>query len=192
MHYFERLANVFEVPPDHLREEWAQVLPVAALMKREAGLTNQEAWRRAILGFPKSAATLPALRRVFESYTACQGCTTSGVEQDFSGIAANIPPRRDHMLECRENDEHLIRTVGKDLDADQLAELLQKSQQVWRDIYGATRMRLKRRWDFGTSRMRNFDKKTIDNFVAKRRREVDEALAGGVETTAKHLRRRGA
>jgi len=44
----ERLAQVYSVPFEALKQEYARLLPIAAALKKQAGLSNREAWREAL------------------------------------------------------------------------------------------------------------------------------------------------
>ena len=73
------------------------------------------------------------LRLVIMRYLAFHGCSTSGVEQNFSKLQNQITPARDHMdpatylaeakvvIDCSEND---------------LKEVCKVAQDCWRKVHG--------------------------------------------------------
>ncbi len=191
--YFARLGRVFGVPERDLRDEWALVLPVAVEMRRSGtGVSNVDAWRHALTELPRRAKNeCPSLSRVMQSYVAYQGCTTSGVEQNFSNILANVTKSRNHMLESRENDENTIRTmpnISAEVDAT-----LTEAERVWQRVYGCVRSTVRpARWDKGTQRKRDGGKLTIGSWIRKRRAEVSSAVASLPQPTDASIRRRAA
>ena len=87
----ERLAQVYSVPFEALKQEYARLLPIAAALKKQAGLSNREAWREAL---QRTSSRKGAQGRKYEAtaliqvMAACQCWTaaTSGVEQQFSKL----------------------------------------------------------------------------------------------------------
>ena len=85
----ERLA-LYSVPFQALKEEYARLLPIAAALKTQAGLSNREAWREALqrTSSRKSAQgkyEATALIQVVAAYQ-CWTAASSGVEQQFSKL----------------------------------------------------------------------------------------------------------
>ena len=85
----ERLAQAFQVPKDALKQEFTQLQPTAAALKKTAKLSNREAWRQAFLrvGERRRKEKTPpsALFHVLAGYMAWTA-SSSGVEQLFSTL----------------------------------------------------------------------------------------------------------
>ena len=112
------------------------------------------------------------LRLVIMRYLAFHGCSTSGVEQNFSKLQNQITPARDHMdpatylaeakvvIDCSEND---------------LKEVCKVAQDCWRKVHGPPRNSCCNRLDAGIPRKRQPESEA--QWVRKRRQHVGENAA---------------
>ncbi len=88
--HVDRLAQILRLPPECLRAELDDVLPVAFQVKSNGkGMSNMEAWRSAVNRLTDRGTaygSLHTLRQTLIRACAWQGCSTSGVEQTFSRV----------------------------------------------------------------------------------------------------------
>ena len=146
----ERLAKVYSVPYEALKQEYARLLPIAAALKKQAGLSNREAWREALhRTSSRKGAQATALIQVLAAYL-CWTAATSGVEQQFSKLKRSPVELSNASVDT---DRRLAIVVG-DCQATSPAvqpEVIRAARLIYSSLLssGRSRPRTKPRFDCG-------------------------------------------
>ncbi|CAK9022737.1 unnamed protein product [Durusdinium trenchii] len=172
-----RLCQVFGLNIDSFLTQYWDHLPIAINEARAHKLENHAAWSSAIRKTSSRSSISQhhpsdTLRLVTMRYLRFHGCSTSGVEQNFSKLQNQITPARDHMdpatylaeaklvIDCSESD---------------LKEVCKAAQDSWRKWFGAPRESCWNRLDSGVPRKRQADSEAT--WFSKRRQHVAENAA---------------
>lgn len=109
------------------------------------------------------------LRMVLVRYVAFHGCSTSGVEQNFSQLQRQVTPARDHMNADVYFAEAKVLIDSAEHD---MKDICREAQSCWRELYGAPRKSCQCRVDAGVPRKRQAD--SLATWTSKRRQHIAE------------------
>ena len=153
----ERLAQVYSVPFEALKQEYARLLPIAAALKKQAGLSNREAWREALqrTSSPKGAQgrkyEATALIQVMAAYQ-CWTAATSGVEQQFSKLKRS-PVELSNASVDTDRRLAIVMGDGQARSPAVQPEVIQAARRIYASLLssGRSRPRTKPRFDCGVT-----------------------------------------
>jgi hypothetical protein len=156
-HCFARIAQAFKLDASELKAQWEDVLPLAHCVHNSSnGCSNDQAWQlavRRILADARVVRNHPVgtLVQAPTRYMAYNGCTTSGVEQNFSLQQWLITSRRNTISQMNELNQLQLAT---DQDASPKDKIILGAQRLWCKLYGRARERKvgQRRLDVGMKR----------------------------------------
>ena len=150
----ERLAQVYSVPFQALKEEYARLLPIAAALKTQAGLSNREAWREALqrTSSRKSAQgkyEATALIQVVAAYQ-CWTAASSGVEQQFSKLKRS-PVELSNSSVDTDRRLAIVMGDGQAMSPAVQPEVIGAARRIYSSLLssGRSRPRTKPRFDCG-------------------------------------------
>ena len=145
----ERLAQAFSVDLDSLKMQFFDHGCVAAKLKREKGLeSNAAAWKAAKSQLNDRRLALRHPSTSFDPVHAAYGglgCSTSGLESDFSVYKRVMGEHRLSAGEAIEEGRLRIMFCPK----DKRKNIAKKARLVWKTIYKKSRKRVSARWDKG-------------------------------------------
>ncbi|CAL1162991.1 unnamed protein product [Cladocopium goreaui] len=153
----ERLAQVYSVPFEALKQEYARLLPIAAALKKQAGLSNREAWREALQrtssrkGAQGRKYEATALIQVMAAYQ-CWTAATSGVEQQFSKLKRS-PVELSNASVDTDRRLAIVMGDGQARSPAVQPEVIQAARRIYASLLssGRSRPRTKPRFDCGVT-----------------------------------------
>ena len=176
----ERLAQVYSVPVEALKQEYARLQPIAAALKKQAGLSNREAWREAIQrtssrkGTQGSHYEVPSLMPVLAAYL-CWTAASSGVEQQFSKLKRS-PVELANASEDTDRRLAIVMGDGQVMSPEVQPEVIRAAQKIYSCILssGRSRARTMPRFDCGAKGKKKF--RSFADWNRRRKKAVLEAV----------------
>lgn len=137
----ERVAKFFKLDAATFVEQLNDILPFAKTVKDFKGVSNKEAWRRALgkVGFRSATHPSDALLRPLQAWVAWSP-STSGLEQNFSAMERVYGKRVSSLL-----DSGLLDLLTLVVEHEQVKKrgerqkVLHAAQDLWLTHFGSTR-----------------------------------------------------
>lgn len=136
----QRLAKVFNVDHVGLEQQAIDARPHAMYLVKQRDCTAMEAWGEVLrkLSDRRMRKTHPseALSAVAYRYLAFSGCTTSGVEQNFSVLQRIFPKERNGLSSRLEAGELRLHV---DITESEFPSVVDAARKIWGETYGESR-----------------------------------------------------
>ena len=140
-----RLAIAFKVDVKQLGDQLHDCMPYASHVYRHACESGSDSssvhcWSAALRRLHdrrlRDKHPVTALAPVLHRYIAWTGCNTSGVERGFSVLNSLLGDLRKELDVRSQIGELKLKTDMGDMTE---AELVEKAQQIWREVFGSSR-----------------------------------------------------
>lgn len=136
----QRLSMVFNVDAARLGQQIIDAKPHAKYLVKQRGCSAMEAWGEVLrkLSDRRLRKTHPSseLVVVAHRYLAFSGCSTSGVEQNFSILRRIFPPQRGGLVPRLEAGE-LSLHIG--IEENDFPIIIAAARKIWGEVYGEAR-----------------------------------------------------
>ena len=178
--HLKKLAQVFDVDLDALREEVGILRPIARRILLDTKCTTKAAWRQAFQKAQRHAekagegATFKAIRAVLLRH-ACFCASTSGVEQNFSSFDRLFGNQR--LGSRSETEINIMKLMIDSQDKEEHDMVVQRARETWVRHFGLVRHHHEPRIDKGCARTSKLDSTgTVASMSRKRLREVEKLM----------------
>lgn len=188
----ERLAQLFQVCPQRLRDQVAKHRPVAAKLAADTACGNREAWQQALLktqrhNCTRQAYAADALKPVLLRYLSWRA-STSAVEQGFSQLDRCGPAMASSGIR---HETVCLRALLAKASPAEMEATCRAAQELYSEsgLSGQTRRHVRVRIDSGCKRRQSQEMASEQQWLKKRRTSVANSLkaAGGQGSDATAL-----
>lgn len=136
-----RLAQTWRVDAGDLWDQVKDYEPIARALYANAKLSIFEAWREAYMRVNRRSSTAAnhpsgALKPILVRLGTANGCTTSGVEQEFHVHRHFRTAQRDHMSLATTLDEVRLKS---DLREAEIPDVISRARAIWNEYFQPTR-----------------------------------------------------
>ena len=177
----KKLAQVFAVDVDALREEVELLRPIARTILLDTRCTNKDAWRDALrkahrrVAKAGAGANFEALRAVLVRH-ACFCASTSGVEQTFSKFDRLFGNQR--LASHNDTEVNIMKLIIDTPDAEESDIVVQRARETWARHFGLARHHAEPRIDKGCERASSkaVTGNSVMSISRKRLREVQNLM----------------
>lgn len=147
------------------------------ISRENSDLPNLDVWRTALqrsrhLEGPKTPE-VQALTAVLMRFAVCNGCTTSGIEQNHSRQDQLMTNQRNRLATAAENDE--MKLVC-DYRNEEEAAVIAAAERLWKLHYRVSRKTATPRWDKGIPKLRKPALCSAKAWLQRRRDSVEAAV----------------
>lgn len=138
----ERFALVFHIDAEAFKQQYEAALTYAWRMftSQTESTGSVHAWVASIKKMQhrklRDLYPVHALLPVLQRYIAFCGCTTSGIEQCFAVLRAQLGEHRSTMNDRSELAELKIKV---DMCPSSTERVIKKAQEIWKQVYGSSR-----------------------------------------------------